>query len=194
MLTALTLLLGAWYAFWACAPPSSFRSMSVDLDRPSEFGAGYTYAAPFPGADPGCELGLLGCEGGGVQLWYQHRLGRRVTLGGNLFGAGPSGIGGGLLTRFHLVEAERFRFGTDVDVGFLWAGVSLPLAARVAPDLWVYTAPTVQVSNIQFARFPLGLGFGATESMWLHGEGSLGWNPNYHIPTWTVGGALSYRF
>lgn len=196
LLQLLTLAASAWYALWACAPPSTLRSITVDLDQPSEFGGGLTYAAPIGEAGT-CGGSLLGCEGTSAQLWYQRRLGQRVTLGGSLFAGGPAGVGGGLLTRFHLAEAERFRLGTDLDVGFLWAGVALPMAGRVGPDLWLYTAPGAQIANLQQVRLPVGVAYGATESMWLHAEGSVGWSSpslSFGLPIWTAGGSVSYRW
>lgn len=191
----------AYYALWACAPAATMRPMTLDLDTPDEFGIGA--AATFP-TDPtaACTNELFSCEGGfNGQLWYQHRFDERFSFGGTLFAGQTSIVGGGVIARFHWVEIDRLRFGTDLEAGFLWGAVGLPLSVRLVDDLWVYTNPSVGLRFVQPARFPLGVAWGVTDNVWLTAEGAWGFDflssptrSGIYDNHWTAALGGSYRF
>ena len=180
-LSALTLAVSAYYALWACAPAATMRPMTLDLDRPNEFGVAASATEALGAEDTrGCLSAPLQCQGGfDGQLWYQHRFNQRFTLGGTVFGGQTSLVGAGVLLRFHWVELDRFRFGTDLEAGFLWGAVGLPASVRLVDDLWLYTNPSVGVRFVEGARLPLGLAWGAPDNLWIQAEVAYGFDLLY---------------
>lgn len=198
LLQALTVAVSAYYALWACAPPSTFRAMTLDLDHPNEFGLGASGVGTID--DPAaCWNGYLACSGPHAQLWYQHRFNQRFSFGGTVFVGQASGLGAGVQARLHWVELDRFRFGTDLEGGFLWGGVGLPVSVRLVDDLWLYSSPAIRANNFQTARLPLGLAWGVTDQFWLQGEAAYGYSfLNSPSPStsdaYSFGLAGSFRF
>ncbi|MDP2314212.1 MAG: hypothetical protein Q8P41_15015 [Pseudomonadota bacterium] len=172
--SALTLLVSAYYALWACAPAATMRPMTLDLDQPNEFGLAASGTDRLGTGDRGCSSEIFLCEGGfNGQLWYQHRFNERFSFGGTIFGGQTSFVGAGVQARLHWVELDRFRFGTDLEGGFLWAALGLPVSVRLVDDLWLYSNPSVGARFVQSARFPLGVAWGINEHIWVQGE--LAW-------------------
>lgn len=200
LIQALTVVVSAYYALWACAPAATLRPMTLDLEEPNEFGFGATVAVPGT-ADVTCGT-LLGACGTGMnaQLWYQHRFSKRFSFGGTIFGGQTSYFGGGAQARLHWVETDRFRFGTDFEAGFLWTAVGVPLSFRLVDDLWVYTNPSVGYRVVQPARLPVGVAWGVTDTFWLQAEASYGLDVLSGTPSprttgfWTGSLAASTRF
>ncbi len=196
----LTVAVSAYYALWACAPAATMRPMTLDLDQPNEFGLAASGTSGM-GDGRGCANELFGCRGGfNGQLWYQHRFNERFSLGGTVFGGQTSLVGAGVLARLHWVELDRFRFGTDLEGGFLWGAVGLPVSVRLVDDLWLYSNPSVGARFYQSARFPLGLAWGVTDQFWIQGEAAWGFDllntPVSPLATdaWTGAISGSFRF
>jgi hypothetical protein len=197
---ALTLAASAYYALWACAPAVSMRPLNTDMEHPNEIGLAGGYSGEVTGGGGACSTELVACGGGpnGV-LWYQHRFHERFSLGGTLFGGTTSIVGGGLLLRGHWVETDRFRLGTDLDGGFLWASLGVPMSVRVVDQLWFYTNPSIGARLVQPVRFPLGVAWGVTENVWIQAEGAYGFDVfTTALPTysdyWNAYAGASVRF
>lgn len=197
----LSVLLSAWFALWACAPAAATRPITGSMDEPNEVGGGVNYSTPLsPSVRCGNEL--FGCNpGANGQLWYQHRFGERFTLGGTLYGGQTSLFGGGVLARFHLLDSDRVNVGADVNAGWLWADVGVPVAVRVAGPFWVYTEPSVGFRYVQSVRVPLGVAVDIGDHISLSAEGSWGFDPFFNVGS-SVGdstyfggtAAFAYRF
>ncbi|MDP2306165.1 MAG: hypothetical protein Q8P18_09055 [Pseudomonadota bacterium] len=173
----LTVAVSAYYALWACAPAATMRPLTLDLDQPNEFGLAASGTQRLGDESRACTNELFSCAGGfNGQLWYQHRFNERFSLGGTIFGGQTSFVGAGVLARLHWVELDRFRFGTDLEAGFLWGAVGFPVSVRLVDDLWIYTNPSVGARFIQAARLPLGLAWGVTEQVWIQGEFTWGFD------------------
>ncbi len=175
---ALTVVVSAYYALWACAPAATLRPMTLDVGE-HEFGLGAAVTGP-TGDGTGCGTELLVCQGGlNGQLWYQHRFGERFSLGGTIFGGQSSFVGAGVQARFHWVETDRFRFGTDLEGGWLWAAAGLPVSFKLldAHDLWLYSGPSFGFRSMQPLRVPLGVAWGIQDGLWAQAEFAWGMDP-----------------
>lgn len=195
-----SVLASAWYALWACAPAATMRPMTLDMDTPNEFGLAGS-VTQFVGAPETCADDLFGCSAGfDGQIWYQRRFLERFSFGGTIFGGESSNLGAGVFGRFHWLETDRFRLGTDLEGGFLWGAVGVPFSVRLVGNLWVYTNPSVGMRLAQSARFPLGVAYGINEHWWIQAEGAYGFNfldspfEPLRNDLWTAAVSGSYRF
>ncbi len=182
LLQVLTVAISAWYALWACAPAATLRPMTnMDVDG-NEFGLVARAGVPQLGSPPDTCGGsaLLPCNFGsgyGGEAWYMHRFSRWVSFGGTLFAGSQSLFGVGAQTRFHWIDTENVQFGTDVDVGFVYGAIGLPVAVRLVGGLWVFSAPSFGARQYQPLRVPLGVSWNITPHWGLSAEGAYGFDP-----------------
>ena len=109
----------------------------------------------------------------GANIWGMRHLGR-WDLGGAAFRFGwgtavPTGIGA--FSRWRALETDRFVLAPQVSFGLVWASVALPAALKVAPSVWLYTAPFV--GGKRAFGVPLGASFTLKEHLRLNVEGGL---------------------
>lgn len=192
-------------AVGGCAPAAAFRPMTLGLEEPNEFGVGLAYGAMGIHGRDACEGGDLpdSCAPGlNGQVWYQHRVSRWYTVGGTAYGGMSTWGGLGLQNRLHWVEGDRFRLGTDLDLGWFWAAVGVPMAYRLGDGFWLYSNPSFGFRAFQPARIPLGAAWMAEDGVWLHGEAAWGVDlvsplmgstrpPGQH---WTASVAMSWQY
>lgn len=150
-----------YFALWACAPVLTQPPPApIADDRNREIGLAGGSAIELGPDDP-CRDGLLrntGCNGPQLQAYYRSRVGK-VELAAVAHGGQLSFFGGGLLVRGWLYERDRFRLGLDGSLGWLWAGVGLPVSGALTDGVWLYTDPTVSMSAVGMIRVPVGLSF-----------------------------------
>lgn len=179
---------------FACSPVALLPPISGDPGNVGQLGAGLTYDL---GAEPGGEL----THSGDAQFWYLRRLGKVLSLG-TAAAMGPSmkvgtgffGMSLGALGRFHIVDAKRFRLGTDVRAGLLHGSVALPLAVGLSDGFWLYTGPSLELAGTQVLRVPLGVDARVAAGWWLTAEGQWHYtNPSadYLADRDTTGAAIS---
>jgi hypothetical protein len=170
-------LLSAYFALWACAPAVTMRApVPMTADQDLEVG--------FAGAWTGCASGEFGCtdlfagQGPDGQFWFSRTIAPKVQLGfvGGLGLTQAVSFGG--WGRFHLVQTDRFASGVDLEAGWLWAAVGVPMGWRLAGDTWIYTNPSVGLRPSSTARLPLGLGIGFAEGARVDTEVFAAWTPN----------------
>jgi hypothetical protein len=148
------------------------------MDDPNEIGVGITETAPV-GAEYPCSGEMVPCAGTGGpdgELWYLHRFSKRFSFGGTIFGGRTSIVGAGAQVRFHWADLDRFQVGTDIDAGFLYFQLGVPISVRLVDRLWLYSEPQFGYRTIQPLRVPLGLTYGFTDLFWLSIEGSYGFD------------------
>lgn len=173
LLAAATTLLSAYFALWACAPGPALRPpvpMAEGEGTEIGVGAGFRGDMDQPLAtDP-----LY--EGTDVLLYADSFVGRRLSLGG-FVGAGSTSIvsvGGHL--RGYLAGPGPVNVALDLEAGWLYAGLSMPIAVRLAEKgPWLYTSPGVILRNSSIVRVPVGVAVPFGDRVRLDVEGMVGW-------------------
>jgi hypothetical protein len=57
------------------------------------------------------------------------------------FDADAAAVGGAL--RYDALRTQRAAIGVEAELGYAWAALSVPLAARIFDETWVYGAPRI---------------------------------------------------
>lgn len=182
----------AWFALWACAPPSVVAPM-VPLNQAKGWDLGFAASA---GAGPPVNHRAVSLAAG-TQAWAVRDLGR-VDIGGTLGAMGAQGDVGphlGVMLRPHVIERENVVVGLDLQLGVSWASVGLPVSVRASDRVWVYTDPTLGMRYTGAFVIPVGLSVEANEHLRVSTEvellgGDIGYIEKPFI-LGTVG--LSYR-
>jgi hypothetical protein len=192
-LIASTLVL-AYSSLWACAPAASMRAPVPMGDLSNEVGLAGTWSQVLnETASSGNEL-VPYVSGVSGQLWYQHQFGEMITVGGTVFGGQTNFAGGGIQLRGMWVRAPRFRLGTDLEGGWLWGAVGIPVAVGLTEDAWLYTNPSLRLSTRQLVRLPLGIA-GTLGDRWvLQAELSYGLDPTYTPLNQELTGSMGVAF
>ena len=147
----------------ACQPLASFRPASgIGADRDVEvgFGAGALGSKPFA---------VQGKLSGSGQLWISSEAADWLLLTGVLAigetrRAPQTAVAAGAAARVQAVELDRFALGAELELGWLWGALLVPMALRLFDETWLYAAP-------RFGSFgdELSAGFLAGISLHLHG-------------------------
>ena len=91
--------------------------------------------------------------------WGMVPLSDRWALGWQVAaGAGSPGLAGGVVGRYDLSKRERLLIGPQVELGFAWGALGLPVSAQVGERVWLYAHPSVGYRINGLARVPVGLG------------------------------------
>ncbi len=78
------------------------------------------------------------------------------------------------MTRFRFVDDDRFALALDVEAGWLWAAIAVPVAVRTFGESWVYTAPFVGLWGPHVAvGAPLGFSLHVGQGVFLRAEGGV---------------------
>ncbi len=150
-----------YFALWACAPLFSHPSPTpIPQAQENQLGLAGGYAARLPGVRAQCgdEFIPNGCPGPNFQLYYRHRF-KSVELVGLAHGGAVTTIGSGVLVRGYLYESDGFRVGLGGSVGFIYAQAGIPIAGRLANNVWLYSEPMAAFSVFGTGRVPVGLSF-----------------------------------
>lgn len=82
----------------------------------------------------------------------------------------PYGASGGLGVRYGFVRTDGAYQGVQLDLGFFYAGLSIPAAFRVHPKAWVWTKPGVIAGSLIQATLPIGFTYDLSRSLALTGD------------------------
>lgn len=117
----------------ACSPVSSFRPASGLMPgRSLEMGAGATVITPR-------EYVIEDEENVGM-VWASADASRVMNITG-LLAFDEEAAAGGAAVRMTYLRAERFAGAFEVEGGFAWFGMSLPIAVRLFDQTHLYGAP-----------------------------------------------------
>lgn len=193
----LSLIALAYSTLWACAPAASMRAPTPFAEGvANEIGAGATWNQLLVEEATSSNDFVPYRSGLSGQLWYQHQFGEWFSLGGTLFGGQTNFFGGGVQLRGMWVRAPRFRLGTDLEGGWYWGAIGIPVAVGLSDDVWLYSNPSVRLSTHQMVRVPLGVAANLGDHWVLQGEVSYGLDPTYAPLNQELTGTLgaAYRF
>lgn len=169
----LVLLCGAWFSFWACAPPSTLpapipmaKGGGIELGgagvlslasgedcripEDAAFDTGRYYVPQC--TDTVVPLGDI-FHYGVVPLSDQWALGWQV--GG---GTGTPGLVGGAMARYDFTKNKRMLVGPQLELGVAWGSLGLPASFQVGDKVWLYTHPSVGYRMNGLGRVPVGVG------------------------------------
>lgn len=171
----------------ACAPLGSLRPASAPAaGRGAEVGAGAAVVSPR-------ELVEEPVRAAG-QLWALTRAGGRFTL--SAIGAfDDDAVALGVAARFDAIDTKRFAGGVELELGYAWAAVSLPVAVRMFGESWAYGAPRFGSWGTQpLLSLPAGVSLHAGDGVFLRAEGqaliqSFAWGQ----PRWAAGLGAAYQ-
>lgn len=166
MTVARVLLAAAYMSPCGCFPNAAMRPPTPMVGGAcDEVGIAAVGGAWF---QAGSEEVYPGCEGddcGGpytdalaeIEGWYYHSFGS-WDLGAIAFAGATSVGGGGLLIRSHSEDSSRIRSALEVQLGWLWASIGVPVAVELTSDDWLYFAPRMWTGwSILSAGLPVGV-------------------------------------
>lgn len=168
--SALPLLAGL-LALAGCSPAANLRPMTpLPPTARAEVGVGYTAVGPRPLQDDGW------AHGG--QAWGT--LSATTWLDVSVVGAFDDQSGtAGVAVRWRAFDHERVALGVGVELGVGWAGLQLPIAARLLDGVWVYSAPQIGTWGIDpTVRVPVGIDVEVLDTFRVRTEAQLNY-PNF---------------
>jgi hypothetical protein len=113
---------------------------------------------------------------GNAQFWYRSQSPTfENEEHGFLFQAGTSSfLSGGAYKRTTLKnEPGRFYIAHQIEGGWLWVGVSLPMAFSVTDNFWISTQPSLRYTYIGLVQAPLGFHLKMKNGYRLDAEGGV---------------------
>lgn len=166
----LTLLGITYFALWACGPIAvAPPPVPMAEGRTQEIGLAPSFGAAVP-----CAVDFV-CSGPSLAGWYRTRVGKS-DLGAFVFAGTPSLVGAGFLFRYRLVEQDRLVAALQLDGGFLYGALGVPIAFSVADHTWIYVTPQVRAQLWSPARIGTGLRWTSPGGLALGVEGGVGWS------------------
>jgi len=154
---------------FGCAPLASLRPAGGlwESDRSAEIGAGAVALGPRPYVIESWQP--VG------QVWGALRLDRSFELSAiGAFDEQAFAAGGAL--RWIPLRADRLAAGAEVEFGFAWAALALPIALRLSDGLWLYTAPRLGNMGIHLTPgLPGGLSLEIFDGWIVRAEAQLSW-------------------
>ncbi len=175
-------------ALASCAPLASFRPASGLMpERKLEVGAGVAAISPRPYVVE--EWRATG------QAWVSNDVGKRANVSGIVaFDDQAAAIGGAL--RVNAVRTDRFAAGVEGEGGYLWMGISVPVAVRLFDYTWLYGAPRFGNWGLDpIGGFYLGANVRIWDGLMLRGEWQRSWQDfKYYNRRDHYGGAVAYQF
>jgi hypothetical protein len=172
----------------ACAPIASFRPASGLMPgRSLEVGAGAAMVTARPYVNESAA--------GAGQVWVSGEIGESGALSAiSAFDTDALALGGAL--RVYALRADRFAGGGEVELGYAWAALSLPVAVRIVDQTWLYTAP--RLGNWSFDAFfgiPVGASVRIYDGLMLRAEWQRSWQDfKYYNRRDHYGAAMAYQF
>ncbi len=173
---ALIALLGALIA---CTPPSAMpppvpmaANSGVDLGVAGVTTYGYSFL------DYAADLEDDTTRYGDAQAWMV--AGRQVQVGVVASLGGSQLVTAGALVRYMFLRNPRYRLGVQVDAGWAWGRVGMPVAAKLGPGFWVWSYPALAtppnavlygsavegVNRIPTMQLPVGISFRPRQAPW----------------------------
>ena len=162
-------VLGIATAFTACAPVATFRPASGFIDgKTIELGLGAVTLSPRPYVDE--QWAQTG------QLWFSAKASRWLHLSAiSAFDHSAVALGGA--AKALLVHTDRFAGATEVELGYGWGALGIPLAARLVGQTWLYSTPRVGTFGIDpIFGIPVGVSAHVHEGAFLRLEYQTSWS------------------
>ncbi|HEV8247400.1 MAG TPA: hypothetical protein VGP93_16595 [Polyangiaceae bacterium] len=152
-----------------CAPLANLRPAGelADNHRSYELGAAAVGLGPRPYVEE--EWQLTG------QVWGTLALSRWVEL--SAIGAfDNSGLAAGGALRWTPLSLHRVAAGGEVELGFAWAALALPVAVQPLDGVWLYTAPRLGNQGVYLTpAVPLGLSVQTFQGLMVRAEVDVSW-------------------
>lgn len=156
-------------AVLGCAPLASLRPAGgmAESHRSVEVGAGAVAFGPRPYVTETWQP--VG------QIWGTLGLSRWFELSAvGAFDEQAFAAGGAL--RWIPLRSNRVAAGAEVEVGFAWAALALPIAARLSDGFWLYSTPRLGSVGIHLTPgVPVGISADVADGLILRGEAQLSW-------------------
>jgi hypothetical protein len=173
-LWAVTTLAVSYFALWACAPMVGLPApVPLTGDLRDEVGAAPMVVAAHSVADPP----KLDAFWGG-QAWYLRKLGRDGDVAFQVSGGNAELVSASALFRGRFVTRDRFAFGVQGGLGWLYADAGLFVAGGLSDRVWLYAMPQAGLRGIAPFRLPVGARLALTDQTGLSLDGGVGW-PTY---------------
>jgi len=156
----------------ACAPAGSLRPPpSPAPGNTVELGSGVVAQVPRSWVDEPWRAA--------VQMWGGGHISDRVELA-TIVMLDDLGIASGIALRWLPVETDRLTAGLELQVGWLWIAVAVPVSARLFGQTRLYTAPRIGTFGAEWTpALPLGVSLGFPRNVDLRLEGQVSW-PGFH--------------
>jgi hypothetical protein len=100
---------------------------------------------------------------------YLHHVGDRFAVGGQAgftYGHDLPSMGGFLRTTW--IAKDNLRLGGDFGWGFFYVSASVPFAVRVAEPVWIFTAPSAELSAFPLFWWPVGVSVDVSKEVALN--------------------------
>ncbi len=153
----------------ACAPISNMRPAGelLQRDRSAEVGAALTALGPRPYVQESWQY--VG------QLWATAVLSHSLELTGMGMFDDQAAAGGAAL-RWTPLKFEPLYAGTELEAGFAWAAISVPISLHAAAPLWLYGSPRLGTFGVHLTpALPLGLSVETLPGLVVRGEWQVSW-------------------
>ena len=106
----------------------------------------------------GTDALMLPCSGPSLAAWYRHRY-DQVEIAAVAFGGRPSLVGVVGTLAWRVVDKDRLVVAPKVGLGFLSAGLSVPVAAAVSDRVWWWIEPGASVRTERPLRLGTGISY-----------------------------------
>lgn len=129
------------------------------------------------------------------QIWVTGDAAKWLSLSGiGAFDTNAAAVGGA--ARWNALRYDRFAGGFEVELGYAWASLSVPLAVRLFDQTHVYSAPRVGNLGADVTwGVPVGLSVRVYEGFALRAEAQLSWAELlYYERRLHLGVAAAYQF
>ena len=156
-------------------------------DRKLEIGIGATTISPRPYVSES--------SSSAGQIWISGEPTRRVAVTAlTAFDDDALGVGGAL--RVDALRADRLALGVETEVGFAWGGVSMPVAARVFDQTWIYSGPRLGTWGLDpIFGVPVGVSARVVDGLILRAEWQRSWQSfEYYNRRDHLGAAIAYQY
>lgn len=152
-----------------CAPLASLRPAGglVESGRSFELGAGAVALGPRPYVIESWQP--VG------QVWGTLALSRWFEL--STVGAfDEAGFAVGETLRWIPLRLDRLALGGELELGFAWAAVALPVALRLTDGVWLYSTPRLGNLGIHLTPgLPAGISVNVAGGLVLRAEAQVSW-------------------
>lgn len=160
LLTAIPL---CYFAFWACMPPSVVAP-PVPMGAADDWNLGFSASGGVVGTDAPMELQV---DGGATAWALRHG---DFADWGVAAGGSRSHLGSlGFVFRPRLADDGPVLVDLDLQLGWLWLSLGVPLSFRLGDEVYLYTSPAVAgTATGTIARAPLGVAWSLSGGTWMH--------------------------
>lgn len=170
-----------------CAPLASFRPPTGLLEQRSlEIGAGGVALSPRPYVQESWR--------GAGQVWGRGPVTEWLELGGVVAFDDEAALGG-VTAQGRYARTDRFAGAVEVELGWAWGALALPVAVRLFDQSWLYASPRLGNYGDELTPgIPLGLSLRIWDGLMVRAEGQLSWAGfRYYNRRAHLGLALAYQ-